>query len=556
MLYRGIVLRKILSFFVMFTLLLLVSVFPVGSGGEVTDWVLEERGPNYDVYRNSADPGLKRWVSAPQRVWDTDSWVSFVFQDLYESDGKYVVKTGLISAEIFDYYAAFYDPNMTEVRVYDERWEVERWLAERGKWDVVRAQSGIPTFTISKSETCVNVTKSFHSWAGWLNITYIFRVGSPLKHEVVFRSEIAEETTFRVVQKWSGIVGGKVKHNGGEETVTSAVTVNSTWFEFLKEDGSFTVYENQRSMIEYLEPVTIDVHAQGLKADFVFSNWTLTQGETLEIDPTTVTFQVLDSIYNDSKEYGTGVVDPSSDYVDIESNTNADAVWWGGFRFTGVNIPNGVTITAAFLEVYVTAGGLGASSSDDPYFYIHAEDVDNAGAFTTSDYDISSRPRTSANVLWDETNIGEEDWKTSPDIASIIQEVIDRAGWVSGNALVIIGRPVTTVYRRLRCYAYDYGASYAAKLEVIYNEHYPTNDACDSTETFVGDYFGWVNVTISDLDGNDTLNELQIKVDLADNKTFTFNWTQSTDTFAEVSDPSAGLSCSSSTGSDGSSAPS
>jgi len=65
----------------------------------------------------------------------------------------------------------------------------------------------------------------------------------------------------------------------------------------------------------------------------------------------------------------------------------------------------------------------------------------------------------------------------------------------------------------------------------------PTNDACDSTPAFDVNVYGWVNVTVSDPDGVADLDNVQIKVTTSDSKYFTLKWTQSTDSFSEVSDP-------------------
>jgi len=275
--------------------------------------ILIERGANYEIWDNG--DGTYSWRSAPQWIWSEEEqkYVPYVFHDNYTSEGYYEVSTGLISARIYDYYAVFYAPgNFSDVRLYDERWEVQH-LRKNGKWSDIGAQSGTPIFTISKSDNCINITKAFHSWAGWLNITYVFHEGSPLKHEVIFKSEISSTETFRVVQKWAGIVAAKLKHSKGEDAITSAKTIDSPHFKFLKEDGSLSIFEDQWDMYyewvpiynettgkrigeelrtksnQNLKPVEIDVHAKGLKADFVFGNWTLTQGETLRIDPDTAT---------------------------------------------------------------------------------------------------------------------------------------------------------------------------------------------------------------------------------------------------------------------------
>ena len=67
----------------------------------------------------------------------------------------------------------------------------------------------------------------------------------------------------------------------------------------------------------------------------------------------------------------------------------------------------------------------------------------------------------------------------------------------------------------------------------------PTNDACDSSTPFTQGTNGWVNVTVSDVDLVANLDSVDIQVNTTgDAETFTLRWTQSTNTFSEVSDTS------------------
>ena len=76
---------------------------------------------------------------------------------------------------------------------------------------------------------------------------------------------------------------------------------------------------------------------------------------------------------------------------------------------------------------------------------IRGEDVDDAAQFSNSgvgSYNITSRSTTGDSVAWSPPSwntIGDAgvDQRTS-DISAIIQEIVDRPGWSSGNALVII----------------------------------------------------------------------------------------------------------------------
>lgn len=110
---------------------------------------------------------------------------------------------------------------------------------------------------------------------------------------------------------------------------------------------------------------------------------------------------------------------------------------WGAFRFTGVTIPQGATIDTANMDVYCLAA---SAPNDSPDGTLRIEDVDNAAALSTTNSSISTRTYATATVAWNDTNMtgGANAFVTTPDIAALIQEVVDRAGWASGNAMLIV----------------------------------------------------------------------------------------------------------------------
>jgi hypothetical protein len=81
---------------------------------------------------------------------------------------------------------------------------------------------------------------------------------------------------------------------------------------------------------------------------------------------------------------------------------------------------------------------------------------------------ISSRPRTTATVAWAPapwTTVNEAGAnQRTPTLATIVQEIVSRPGWASGNAMafVITGTGTRTAS------AFDDGAALAAKLIVNY----------------------------------------------------------------------------------------
>jgi len=104
-------------------------------------------------------------------------------------------------------------------------------------------------------------------------------------------------------------------------------------------------------------------------------------------------------------------------------------------RFPLVGIPNGATIISATLTVTCETG-----RSDMISTVLQYDDVDDSVTFVPgTPSSFTGRTWSVSNVVWDPAGcgagVGTE--LVSPDISSLIQEIVDRAGWVEGNALTI-----------------------------------------------------------------------------------------------------------------------
>ena len=118
-----------------------------------------------------------------------------------------------------------------------------------------------------------------------------------------------------------------------------------------------------------------------------------------------------------------------------------------GLRFQGIEIEPGAAIVEAYLSFWADEADSAATS-----LVFQGQAHDDAPAFSDSAGDLSRRPRTAAKVAWN----GVPPWTAehaayqSPDLATIVQEVLDRPGWQTGNALVILvtgsGRRVAESY--------------------------------------------------------------------------------------------------------------
>lgn len=133
-----------------------------------------------------------------------------------------------------------------------------------------------------------------------------------------------------------------------------------------------------------------------------------------------------------------------------------------GLRFQNVQIPQGVTITSASLEFEVNA-----ASSVVTDLTIKGELTDDAAPFTTAVNNISGRAKTAASVAW----TGVVPWSTaddkqsSPDIKSIVQEIVNRGGWCGGQNLAMI---ISGIGQRSAT-AYDGTMGDAPLLRVAYD---------------------------------------------------------------------------------------
>ena len=108
-----------------------------------------------------------------------------------------------------------------------------------------------------------------------------------------------------------------------------------------------------------------------------------------------------------------------------------------GLRFTDIRLPRGTPIQEAYLQF--TAGAPRTEPTD---LTLHAELAGDAVAFTEVRQNISLRKRTSASVNW-----SPEPWdvagersvrQRTPNLAALIQEVVNRPDWREGNALVLL----------------------------------------------------------------------------------------------------------------------
>jgi len=139
---------------------------------------------------------------------------------------------------------------------------------------------------------------------------------------------------------------------------------------------------------------------------------------------------------DDSEERkSTGFPDWGSSDLEIpnEALTNAQ---WIGMRFQNITVPPGSSIANAYIQFRADV-----SNSEATNITIYGQDIGTAPAFQNAQWNVSSRDRTSTTVNWtpDPWTGGDRGAaQRTPDISSIIEAIVGRGDWLSGNDLVII----------------------------------------------------------------------------------------------------------------------
>ena len=138
---------------------------------------------------------------------------------------------------------------------------------------------------------------------------------------------------------------------------------------------------------------------------------------------------------DDAEEYISGIVDLVSPDLELVFDTGNQTV---GLRFAGINLPKNALINNAYIQFQTDEVNTETPTS----LNIWGEAQDNPGTFLSTNLNISSRSRTSATVFWSppfwavEGEAGVD--QRTPNINTILHEIIYRPGWSPLNSLVII----------------------------------------------------------------------------------------------------------------------
>ncbi|MCH2131411.1 MAG: PQQ-binding-like beta-propeller repeat protein [Pirellulaceae bacterium] len=176
------------------------------------------------------------------------------------------------------------------------------------------------------------------------------------------------------------------------------------------------------------------------------------------LDDTSANVIPLAAGHDDAEERSDGSMYLDSSDLELVEDNSPQMV---GLRFTDIQLKPGEEVMDARIHFTVDE-----ESSGPTKLQIHSEAADNAERFNDKKYNISARHRSKAAVswvpeAWPKVGASTTDQQT-PNLASLVNEAIQRPGWKSGNAIAFM---ISGVGARTAC-SYENHATKAARLTI------------------------------------------------------------------------------------------
>lgn len=133
------------------------------------------------------------------------------------------------------------------------------------------------------------------------------------------------------------------------------------------------------------------------------------------------------------------------------------------WRFQNVPVPQGATIISATLRLVPAGWQTGVPVP----VILRGQAADDAANFADNQPLAHLRPHTVAGVTWSLTYTPTAPF-FSPDLAPVLQEIVNRPGWNSGQALVLLATSIGTTRAYLDLESYDFQPDTAAQLSLSY----------------------------------------------------------------------------------------
>ena len=179
----------------------------------------------------------------------------------------------------------------------------------------------------------------------------------------------------------------------------------------------------------------------------------LEEGPELETQAVAKTLEIpLSNNADDAEQSGSRLV-KSGKALDFSQDGQTVAL-----RFTDVKVPQGAKIKVATISFTAIA-----ADSAPVKLQVRAENADNAAPFGRS---VGDRTQTSAVAAWNPKPWRRELATRTWNLSSVVQEVVSRDGWESGNALAFYVTGDRDVKRS--AYARDKSSSRTPRLKITF----------------------------------------------------------------------------------------
>ena len=165
----------------------------------------------------------------------------------------------------------------------------------------------------------------------------------------------------------------------------------------------------------------------------------------VSVSQTTVKYKIID-VADDIEEYRDASTSSPVGYMDhgssdLELTTEAaNRRQMVGLIFRAVAIPKGSSITSATIQF--TCDDDDNQEGPLPVDIYGFKEANTTAPFADVPFNVTSRPKTTAKVTWSipvwATKEARTDNEKSPDIKTIVQEIVNQSGWASGNNMGFI----------------------------------------------------------------------------------------------------------------------
>jgi type IV pilus assembly protein PilY1 len=158
----------------------------------------------------------------------------------------------------------------------------------------------------------------------------------------------------------------------------------------------------------------------------------------------------------------------------LGNDTNSNSANALGIRFSNIQVPKNANIVSAYLEFTARS-----NDSNSIPLNIRMQLADNPVEFSDNNKVTNAARSYSSTVAWTPSSWTAEVTYLSADLATLVQQIVNRSGWDKGNAMVFELRRSGSATAMRRAYSYDSSTTKAPRLII----NYTTNVSAASAQT-------------------------------------------------------------------------